>query len=89
MKPLTEIQKVTLEYIMEYIEKHGIVPTYMEIADFFNVSFHAISYRVQDIEKKGYLARRVELGRRATSRGITVLANSKGKPVVLKFVVKE
>lgn len=67
MKPLTELQQETLQFVILFNEKTSRSPTYQEIADGFNISTSAAFFRITLLAEKGYLKQ----GR--GHRGITVL----------------
>ena len=55
---LTERQKVILEFIAEYQQRHGISPTHREIRDEFGYSSFGTVYKhLKLLQEKGYLHR--------------------------------
>jgi SOS-response transcriptional repressor LexA len=53
MKKLTERQKETLEYIIEYRNSNGVPPAFREIAGYFGITLRAVQDRMRFISKKG------------------------------------
>ena len=65
---LTKKQRQVLDYLVEYFQDHGYMPTYREIADAFDLSSpSSIHQYMKAIEEKGYItsthneARSIEL----------------------------
>ncbi|MCP3959374.1 MAG: transcriptional repressor LexA [bacterium] len=55
---LTERQKAILEFIAEYLQRHGISPTHREIRDEFGYSSFGTVYKhLKLLQEKGYLHR--------------------------------
>lgn len=58
MKALTEIQRRTLDYIVDYVRGHGYPPTVREIgAACGGVRIQAVVDRLSALERKGYISR--------------------------------
>ena len=63
MQPRTKRQKEVLEYIRQYIEKHGYEPSYQQIARDIGVSSKAgIAKHIEALENQGLLSRNRESG---------------------------
>ncbi len=63
MQPRTKRQKEVLEYIKQYIEKHGYEPSYQQIAWHLGVSSKAgIAKHIEALENQGLLSRNRESG---------------------------
>ena len=58
MKALTETQRGTLDFIVEYVRGHGYPPTVREIgAACGGVRTQAVVDRLTALERKGYISR--------------------------------
>ena len=57
MKGLTEKQQEILEYIEEFMSKHGMAPTVNEIADYFGIKASSSFAHLRALQKKGYVSR--------------------------------
>jgi repressor LexA len=58
MQPRTQRQKEILDYITQFIERHGYEPSYAQIARHFNVSSKAtIAKHISALERRGLLSR--------------------------------
>ncbi len=56
MDPLTKRQKEVLDYIGDFISRHGYAPSYREIADYFEFSSVAtVAEHIYSLKTKGYL----------------------------------
>lgn len=63
MQPRTRRQKEVLDFITQYIEKHGYEPSYQQIARQLGVSSKAgIAKHIESLEKQGLVTRRRENG---------------------------
>jgi repressor LexA len=63
MLPRTQRQKEVLDYITQFIAKHGHQPSYAQIARHFGISSKAtIAKHINALEKRGLIQRRHELG---------------------------
>ena len=63
MQPRTKRQKEVLEYIKQYIEKHGYEPSYQQIARQLGVSSKAgIAKHIEALENQGLISRKRESG---------------------------
>ncbi len=59
MRPRTKRQREILDYIHEFVEKHGYVPSYQQIANYLGVkSKSGIAKHIVALEEKGLLSRR-------------------------------
>jgi SOS-response transcriptional repressor LexA len=57
VKPLTDIQKETLFYIIGFVKEFYYQPSYSEICDHFGIaSKQAVACRLRGIERKGWIA---------------------------------
>ena len=63
-KELTSRQKETLQWIKEFIRKHGMPPTVREIGHAFSIKSSSVFDLLKALERKGYL-QRGELGARS------------------------
>jgi SOS-response transcriptional repressor LexA len=82
MKTLTDRQKETLHYIMNFFVTRGYSPSYRDIKmEFGYYSTNAVTDHLRYLEKKEYISIKGD-GR---SRAIVVLANPAGQKVRLKF----
>lgn len=64
MKNLTKRQQEILGYIKDYLNNHGIAPSYREIGRFFGLSSTAtISEHIEALRAKGYLTSESHLAR--------------------------
>ncbi|MGC8963883.1 MAG: LexA family protein [Brevinematia bacterium] len=68
---LSPKQSKTLEFIMEYIKKYSIPPTYQEIAKNQKITIKSVAQRIEQLKKKGY----IEV-KKNTPRGITLTEKS-------------
>lgn len=59
MKPLPYGQLQTYIFLCHYAAEHGYSPSYREISGACGVSVGTVSYRMDQLEKKGY----IEIGR--------------------------
>ncbi len=70
MKGLTKRQEKVLEFIEEYMEKHGYPPSIRDIARRFRITPRGAQLHLMALEKKGYIirgsgkARAIKLARR-------------------------
>ena len=55
MKNLTEKQKTILQFIVEFIDSNGNVPTGMEVSNKFSILPNAAYCHIKQIANKGYL----------------------------------
>lgn len=56
MNILTKRQKEILDFINDYLDKHGFSPSYMEIASYLGISSPAtVHQHIKALEEKGYL----------------------------------
>ncbi len=63
MQPRTRRQKEVLEYIKQYIEKHGYEPSYQQIARHLGVASKAgIAKHIEALENQGLISRNRESG---------------------------
>ncbi|MEZ5428112.1 MAG: transcriptional repressor LexA [Pyrinomonadaceae bacterium] len=63
MQPRTRRQKEVLEYVKQYIEKHGYEPSYQQIARHLGVSSKAgIAKHIEALENQGLISRVRESG---------------------------
>lgn len=76
MKPLTQKQFETLEFIRAHIESNGYPPTMREISDAFGwASANSAMLHIRALERKGFVI--VTPG---ASRGIKIIGDSKSNP---------
>lgn len=68
MKEITEKQIEILRFIIDFIDKHKISPTYRNIADAYGKTVRSIFDHVKALEKKGYVSTTPNI-----SRSIVVL----------------
>lgn len=52
---LSPKQNKTLEFIIEYIKKYSIPPTYQEIAKNQKITIKSVAQRIEQLKKKGYI----------------------------------
>src|SRR5499433_1718111 len=72
MLPRTQRQKEILDYITRFLERHGYVPSYAQIARHLGVKSRAtIAKHIAALERRGLLARQREAG----SFGLNVMVN--------------
>ncbi len=64
---LTKAQHETLEFIIEYIKKNSIPPTYQEIAKANRITIKSVFQRLKQLAKKGYISLK-----KNTPRGISL-----------------
>src|ERR1051326_3661832 len=63
MLPRTQRQKEVLDYITQFLAKHGHQPSYAQIARHFGISSKAtIAKHINALEKRGLIQRSHELG---------------------------
>lgn len=61
---LSERQQRILDFILAYVERYGVSPSYREIGDAVGLkAISAVKYQVGQLEDKGYLARRDRMPR--------------------------
>jgi repressor LexA len=61
---LSERQQRILDFILAYIERYGVSPSYREIGNAVGLkAISAVKYQVGQLEEKGYLARRDRMPR--------------------------
>jgi repressor LexA len=61
---LSERQRRILDFIQAYAERHGVSPSYREIGDAVGLkSISAVKYQVEQLQEKGFLARRDRMPR--------------------------
>jgi repressor LexA len=61
---LSERQLQILEFVQAYAERHGVSPCYREIGDAVGLkSISAVKYQVEQLQDKGFLARRDRMPR--------------------------
>jgi SOS-response transcriptional repressor LexA len=53
---LTKAQQETLEFIIDYIKKNAIPPTYQEIAKANRITIKSVFQRLRQLAKKGYIS---------------------------------
>lgn len=64
MLPRTQRQKDILDYITRFVERHGHIPSYAQIARHFGVKSRAtIAKHITALEKRGLISREREAGR--------------------------
>lgn len=65
--PISRTQRLTLEFIVDYIERHGWPPSFDDISrEFGRISSNAIFERLEMLEKKGFITRRKRVARAIT-----------------------
>ncbi len=52
---LTPKQKETLEFIIEYIKRNSVAPTYTEISKKQKITLKSVFQRIHQLKKKGYI----------------------------------
>jgi repressor LexA len=63
MQPRTRRQKEVLDYILRYVENHGYVPSYQQIAWHLGVASKAgVAKHIEALESQGLISRRRENG---------------------------
>lgn len=63
MQPRTRRQKEVFDYLLRYIENHGYVPSYQQIARHLGVSSKAgVAKHIEALENQGLISRRRENG---------------------------
>lgn len=72
MKTLTRMQGLILEFLKDYLVRHGYPPTVREIGNHFNILWPAARQHLRALEKKGFV--RITSSR---SRGIEILGLKK------------
>ena len=78
VKPLTEKQKKTLDFLNSFIEKNGYSPSLKEIAKFLKTkNLSTAQYFVEELEKKGYLKKLLH-----KNRGIILINKSQAAPLL-------
>ena len=55
MKPLTEKQQATYNWIINFYKENGTPPTLREIGSQFSITIKAVSDRLTGLKKKGYI----------------------------------
>ena len=61
---LSERQQRILDFIQAYAERHGVSPSFREIGDAVGLkAISAVKYQVEQLQEKGYLARRDRMPR--------------------------
>jgi repressor LexA len=55
MRPLTQRQKETLDFIQVFLEENGFPPTVREVAERFGISVKGSYDHIKALEKKGFL----------------------------------
>src|ERR1035437_594279 len=67
MQPLTDRQRLVLDFILSNLDKNGIPPTLREISDHISTKGTATAIaHLEALERKGYILRR------SGSRGISI-----------------
>ena len=78
VKPLTEKQKKTLDFITSFIAKNGYSPSLKEIAKFLGTTnLSTAQYFVEELKNKGYLKKFSH-----KNRGITPINKSQTTPLL-------
>lgn len=78
VKPLTNRQKETLDFINAFIRENGYSPSLKELANFLKTeNLSTAQYFIQELEKKGHLKRDPH-----KSRGITPTAQKQTVPML-------
>lgn len=73
-KQLTERQKIVLDFLTRYVQKHGYPPSIREICAGVGIkSLRGVTVHLEALERKGYIKRE------QTSRSITILRQPKVK----------
>ena len=75
MRGVTQTQKETYQFIVDYVREKGVAPTRREIGERFGISQHAVCCRVDGMIKKGLLVP----GPRGTSRSLLPVEVAYGK----------
>lgn len=77
MEPLSDRQGEVLEFIMAWIDQHGVPPSYREIGDHLDIrSTNGVSDHVRALERKGYIQR---VGEPGSARSLRVNAKARGR----------
>lgn len=75
MSPLSVGQEPILRFIAEHVEAHGYGPTYQEIVRARGLSYTRMRQQIEELIRKGYLAR----GPKYTARSLRVLVQPQAK----------
>lgn len=78
VKPLTDEQKVALDFITNFIEVKGFPPTLQNIADGLGKSITTAQHYVSVLDLKGYI-------RKGKNKTRSILPTSASSPTVLKM----
>ncbi len=75
----TDVQLETMEFIRAHYDAYELAPTFLEIAEHFDVSTNAIWCRIKLLEKKCFVATREGKARsiRLTKRGREVFETAR------------
>jgi repressor LexA len=77
MEPLSSRQAEVLEFIVAWIDQHGVPPTFREIGDHLSIrSTNGVSDHVRALERKGYVERAGDPG---AARSLRVTRQARGK----------
>jgi|SRR3989344_1001289 len=77
IKPLTEKQKNTLDFINSFMREKGFSPSLHEIAKYLGKNLSTAQYYVNELEKKGYLTKNAN-----KARGISSITNQHNIPLL-------
>ena len=81
MRPLSERQRQMLQYIQQFIHRHGYPPSIRDIGNAVNISSTSVvDYNLRALERDGYLRRTREV-----SRGMELLVDL-GEPQPARVV---
>ena len=76
LRTLTITQKMTLDWVIDFIETYGISPTFRDIQHGFDLACVApVQARLNQLKKRGYIT-----WAKGRSRSIQVLYSSNGNP---------
>ncbi len=77
IKPLTEKQKKTLDFINSFLREKGFSPSLHEIAKYLRKNLSTAQYYVNELKEKGYLTKNAN-----KARGISPISNPHSIPLL-------
>jgi repressor LexA len=76
MEPLSPRQRAVLDFIITWVDQHGVPPSYREIGDALGIrSTNGVSEHLQALKRKGYID---QVGLAGCARSLRVRPSAKG-----------